>query len=243
MYYSGRAETRMVTPVDAELRKEPSAWTSAYTHPSQVRRRRATITKKLDLLGISRANRGSAVLDLCCGNGETLETLYALGFRSLQGLDIEVPGALQADTRFRTLLGDAAAIPLATSSVDWVLLIDSLHHLGPLSHIDAVLSECHRVLKAGGRLGIVDFPSSPQVRLAFWFFRQRIGLWTPYLKSFGAMVEEEWCFLSGYLADWPAVDRRLRNGLFETESIKRGLIHFFWTLRKATGAKDLRVPR
>ncbi len=227
----------MATPADTKLRKESHAWTNAYSHPSQVRRRQATIARKLDLLGISQAKRDSAVLDLCCGNGETLAALYALGFRSLQGLDVEVPGALHADPRFRVLLGDAAAIPLADASLDWILLVHSLHHLGPLSNIEAVLNQCHRVLKPDGRLGVVDFPGSRQVRLAFWFFRQKVGQWTPYLRSFGAMVEEEWPFLREYLADWPHVEKRLRNGLFETESVKRGFFYFFWTFRKARGAE------
>ena len=226
----------MEPPAASAPRKESATWTDAYAHPAQVRRRQATIARKLDLLGLGRADRRSAVLDLCCGNGETLDALYGLGFRTLVGVDTDVPRELQADSRFKTHVGDAALVPLPPSSVDWVLVIDSLHHLGPLSHIEGVLNECHRVLKPGGKLGLVDFPNSLQIRLAFWFFRQNVGLWTPYLKSFGKMVEEEWHFLRDYLADWPAIDRLLRNGLFEIESDRRGPLHFFWTFRRPVDA-------
>ncbi|HEV3331553.1 MAG TPA: methyltransferase domain-containing protein [Bryobacteraceae bacterium] len=222
----------MKLPPASATRKESSAWTEAYAQPGQAQRRRATIARKLALLGIAEADRGTAVLDLCCGNGETLDALYELGFRDLRGSDIEMPPELQADQRFTTNIGDAAEVPLASASVDWVLIIHALHHLGPVSHIQAVLKECYRVLKPGGRLGLVDFPSSLQIRLAFWFFRQNVGLWTPYLRNFGKLIQEEWGFLREYLDDWKAVERLLQQGPFEIESHRRGLFYYYRTLRK-----------
>lgn len=222
----------MELPAASASRKESSAWTDAYADPAQAQRRRATISRKLALLGIAKADRRSAVLDLCCGNGETLDALYDWGFRDLYGADIAMPPELQSDRRFATHLSDAAAVPLASSSVDWVLVIHALHHLGPVSHVEGVLNECYRVLKPGGRLGLVDFPDSLQIRLAFWFFRQNVGLWTPYLKNFGKLIQEEWGFLREYLRDWPAVDRLLKSGPFEIESHRQGLFYFHRTLRK-----------
>jgi hypothetical protein len=78
----------------------------------------------------------------------------------------------------------------------------------------------------------VDFPSSLQIRLAFWFFRQNVGLWTPYLRNFGKLIQEEWGFLREYLDDWKAVERLLQQGPFEIESHRRGLFYYYRTLRK-----------
>jgi ubiquinone/menaquinone biosynthesis C-methylase UbiE len=158
--------------------------------------------------------------------------LANMGFTNLTGLDIEIPRELAADPRFVTHVGDARATHLPDSSFDCILNIHAMHHLETADNIELFLDECHRLLKPGGRLGIVDFPNSLQIRLAFWFFRQNIGLWTPYLRMFGRIIQEEWRFLRDYLPQWDRIRNRLYNGKFRIRSRKKSLFYLFLVLEK-----------
>ena len=52
------------------------------------------------------------------------------------------------------VLGDASRLPVDSDSVDAVIVVDALHHMGP---IHAVLRETARVLRPGGVLVVRDF--------------------------------------------------------------------------------------
>jgi ubiquinone/menaquinone biosynthesis C-methylase UbiE len=218
-------------PAQGELR-ESSSWHSTYDSPAQVERRRAAIPEKLRKLGLAEIGRNAQILDLCCGNGETLDALYEMGFRNLSGSDIAVNPRLNTDARFVTHVGDAAALPFPKDSLDWILIVHALHHLGPAEHIHEVLKECDRVLKPGGRLAVLDFPNSPQIQLAFWFFRQKPLLFSSYLKYFGALIQEEWSFLKPYLKDWKRVREQLHAGRFAVERFQQEFFYYYLTLRK-----------
>lgn len=216
-----------------ETRQETALWTAAYGAQNEVRRRRAAMPGKLALLGIDRAPRSARILDLCCGNGEALDALYNMGFRDLHGGDIAIREELAEDPRFSVRICDAANPPFEDAAFDWIVIVHAMHHLGSAAQIDRVLNHCHRMLKPGGRLSVVDFPNSPQIRLAFWFFRQNRFLWTPYLKTFGQLIQEEWPFLKNYLPQFPQVRNLLLQGRFQVESKVNRFFYFFWTLRKA----------
>lgn len=221
--------------VDAERhawREETEAWSEAYGDEAEIGRRRAAMPGKLRMLGADRADRNIRVLDLCCGNGEALDALYEMGFRDLHGGDIAISDRVAADRRFDVRVCDAANPPFEDASFDWIFVIHAMHHLGLAPQIEVVLNHCFRMLKPGGRLSVVDFPNSPQIRLAFWWFRLGWFQWTPYLKHFGQVVREEWVFLKHYLPQFPAVRRLLLNGKFQVESKEETLFYFYWTLRK-----------
>ena len=211
---------------------ESPAWRAAYDSLAQVERRRSAMPVKLRKLGLDREKTDIRILDLCCGNGKTLDALYGMGFRDLRGADIVISRDLGADPRFNTCAADATALPLASGSFDWVLILHALHHLGPEERIRTVLAECYRLLRPGGRLAVIDFPNSPQIRFAFWCLRRNFWLFTPYLRYFGRLVQEEWRFLKGYLAEWPRVRSLLHGGPFEIETYRQELFCYFLTLRK-----------
>jgi ubiquinone/menaquinone biosynthesis C-methylase UbiE len=212
--------------------KETELWHAAYGADDEIRRRRRALPTKLHHLGIDAAPHDVAILDLCCGHGETLDCLHGLGFSKLQGLDLRIDDRLALDRRFQVTVGDALDAPYADRTFDWVLLIHSLHHFGDARRVAQFLAEGSRILKPGGRLGIVDFPASPQIRLAFWFFRQNRFLCTSYLRTFGQIIQEEWPFLREYLPQWPEVRRLLLGGRFQVERLRRRLFYFYLTLRK-----------
>lgn len=55
------------------------------------------------------------------------------------------------------VLGDAGRLPVRTDSVDAVLIVDALHHMGL---VDEVLAEASRALRPGGVLVVREFDPS-----------------------------------------------------------------------------------
>lgn len=174
-----------------------------------------------------------AILDVGCGSGETLEALYELGHRDLHGIDIDIPNkGLLHDARFDARVADALQMPFPDNSFDLIVNIHVLHHFMTAERVERFLGECKRVLKPGGRLAILDFPSSPQIRLAFWLFRQNWFLRTPYLKWFGSIIQEEWCFLADYLRQWPTTRQHIHSGPLKLLSRRNTLFYYYVNLEK-----------
>lgn len=210
---------------------ETAGWHQNYGDAVAVARRRRDVGAKLDRLGLSMTGP-IAVLDVCCGHGETLDCLHSLGFRHLHGVDLTVPQSLANDVRFDVRQASATQLPYGDRCFDWVLCIHSLHHLGSATEVERFLREASRVLKPGGRLGIVDFPASHQIRSAFWLFRHGFLNFTPYLRWFTRVIREEWWFLREYLPQWPIVRQHLLEGPLVVEVHREGIFYFHLTLRK-----------
>lgn len=125
----------------------------------------------LDLLGI---RPGERVLEIGCGAGGALVAVgRAVGPAGrVVGLDLS-PGMIQeAGVRLRRagladraelLVGDACSIPCADASFDSVFLSFTLE-LFDTPEIPAVLGECRRILRPGGRIGVVSLSRSAPVR-------------------------------------------------------------------------------
>ncbi len=92
------------------------------------------------------------VLDVGGGTGQ--------GVRSLDvpaGVVVDAAPGMLAGARahgVEGLRGDAARLPVADESVDAVLILDALHHMG---RPEAVLGEAARVLRPGGVLACLEF--------------------------------------------------------------------------------------
>ncbi len=93
----------------------------------------------LDLLDLT---PGSTVVDVACGAGTTLDLLRARGHRAV-GIDLTPTH----------LVADAHALPLRGGVADAVVVECSL---STFDRPAAALAEAHRVLRAGGRLGVTD---------------------------------------------------------------------------------------
>jgi SAM-dependent methyltransferase len=212
--------------------RESDEWLETFDNETGIERRKNAIDAKLRKLGMDKIPREAAVLDLCCGRCESLEALHRQGFRHLSGIDIFIPEQLIADERFALKIGDACNSGLEAESQDWILVLHALHHMENAATVGRLVSEAWRLLKPGGRLSIIDFANSPQIRTAFWFFRRDVFLITPYLKWYGKLVQEEWPYLKDYLPQFSEVWNLLHDGPFEVETERRELFLFFLTLRK-----------
>lgn len=224
--------TKLKINATSSDRRESEVWLETYANERERQRRRREMPKKLRRLGLGPEFKNSAVLDLCCGHGESLDVLYELGFRKLSGIDITVTQALAEDPRFQITQGNVISTGLTANSYDWITCIHSLHHLANSEDVASLVAESWRLLRPGGRLSIIDFPGSPQIKLAFWFFRQPRLHITPYLRYFGNIIQEEWSFLQYYLPQWPIVRKQLLQNRFVVERSSSTFFYFYLTLRK-----------
>ena len=131
-----------------------------------------SMNKGLKLVGIRmfRPSKGMNVLDVGCGTGSHLE-LYQRFKCNLYGIDLS-PSMLDIA---RERLGDSAQLDLGNATempydddkFDLVISMLSLHEMSPKTR-SVVLDEIKRVLKADGRLLLVDFHPGPYEPLKGW---------------------------------------------------------------------------
>ena len=125
-------------------------------------------------LGLLRVQPGERVLELGCGAGGALVALARAvgGAGRVVGLDLS-PGMLRlAAARLRRagladraelVVADATAVPFADASFDVVFMSFTLE-LFDTPEIPLVLAECRRVLRPGGRIGVVSLSRAAPVR-------------------------------------------------------------------------------
>ena len=212
-----------------ELREESDAWKQAYRNQGLVERRRAKHSGKLTRLGVPGWDRSGALLDLCCGTGEVLGLLQSQGFQNLHGLDVSIDPQLGENPSFHVQAGDGRDLPYATGQFSSVLCMHALHHLGGVQGVAASLNEAARVLRPGGKLGLIDHYDSLQLRLAFWACRQPWWTWiTPGLKSFRQQLLEEHDYLYDYLDHFDQMQALISGLGFQTEMNARDPFFFYW---------------
>jgi SAM-dependent methyltransferase len=129
------------------------------------------VTEAETLARMVAANENDRAVDLACGPG-TLALRFARHVRWICGLDF-TPAILQRAQhtaardgllhKLTFAIGDAQSLPFANDSLDLAVTSYSLHHISDPAR---VISEMARVVKGGGRVGIIDIevPEDPKVR-------------------------------------------------------------------------------
>lgn len=126
--------------------------------------------------------RGARVLDLACGTGDLCRTLTDAGHRPI-GVDFSAGMLRAAHTDAPLVRADAMQLPFADATFDGLTCGFALRNFAALA---PVLAECARVVRSGGRLGLLDVaePASPLVRAAH-------GLWFRHVVPFvGGLVSD-----------------------------------------------------
>jgi ubiquinone/menaquinone biosynthesis C-methylase UbiE len=95
---------------------------------------------------------GKTVIDVGCGNGDTVRWLAARGARvtGLDKRDMLAKAQANPSVGLETYVeGEAQRLPFADGSADVVLFLASFHHV-PVALMPDAVRECRRVLKEGG---------------------------------------------------------------------------------------------
>jgi SAM-dependent methyltransferase len=132
------------------------------------------------LRGVLGLGAGKRVLDLGAGTGKFTKYLAATG---AEVVAVEPVGAMRerlvaAFPAMRILAGQAEAIPLDDASVDAVTCAQAFHWFAT----PAALGEIVRVLRPGGRLGLIWNVRDESVR----WVAELTRIMTPYEKASGA---------------------------------------------------------
>lgn len=117
---------------------------------------------------------GDRVLDACCGTGDLAVAALAAGAGSVVGLDFSEPMLERARRKApgaEFVQGDVLALPFEDGSFDAAVVGFGIRNVADL---EAGLRELRRVVRPGGRLGILEI-TTPRGKLApfyrFWFDR------------------------------------------------------------------------
>ncbi len=124
-------------------------------------------------------NPDEIVLDLACGSGRFLN------FAQI-GIDASAEMIEVAKTKFPNKIfkvADAENTGLADASIDAITIFHLFMHLDQ-PKMDAILSECHRILKPNGRV-IFDIPSQKRRKLLGYKGQNWHGAYGSTLKEVG----------------------------------------------------------
>ncbi len=157
------------------------------------------------------------VLDLACGTGDLTRLALRDGYRVV-GADLSAGMLAVNGTSAPVVEADGSGLPFAASTFDGVVCGYALRNFTDLA---AALGECARVLRAGGRLAVleVDAPSSRLWRAGYdvWFTKA-----VPLLG--GAISDKEaYRYLPrsvAYLPPAPALRTLLREAGFSAVGIR-----------------------
>ncbi len=117
---------------------------------------------------------GDRVLDACCGTGDLAIAAHAAGASSVVGLDFSEAMLERARAKAPELAfiqGDVLALPFAAASFDAAVVGFGIRNVADLG---AGLRELRRILRPGGRLGILEITTPTGALAPFyrvWFDR------------------------------------------------------------------------
>jgi SAM-dependent methyltransferase len=171
--------------------------------PDEYERGRPSYTEEAiawlaEALGL---RRGTRVLDLAAGTGKLTRALASTGAELVAVEPVDEMRAKIADSlpAVEALRGTAEAIPLSDASVDAVAVGQAFHWFRG----DEALVEIHRVIRPGGRLGLV------------WNGRDDSAPWVAALTE----------IMESYRGDAPAYRREVWRGAFERTTLFGPLEH------------------
>lgn len=123
--------------------------------------------------------RGMKLLDLASGTGVVARAAAEVtgDAKSIVGVDPSIGMLRCGDTRSAKVQAPAESLPFAKESFDRITIGFAMRHFADLG---IVFGECHRVLRPGGKLMILEI-TAPEGRIARAFLGAYMGHIAPWL--------------------------------------------------------------
>ena len=173
---------------------------------------------KKKLLKILNPTFGERWIDLCCGTGDMAILLarYMKSSRNITGIDSASQALLVARKRSKEnyssiqwIKGDAVKTKLPSNQFDGLLMAYGLRNL---SSSDAGLKEALRILKPGGKAGILDFNSFEGVSIQGLFQKIYLSFYVvPIASLFG--LGKEYSYIKRSLVNFPSGSKQIQLAL------------------------------
>ena len=164
---------------------------------------------KRRILAILNPTYGEKWIDLCCGTGDMSMLLarYMKSSKNITGMDSASQALLVARERSKDnfssiewINGDALKTCFPLHQFDGLLMAYGLRNL---SSPEAGLREAFRILKPGGRAGILDFRSFQGFSIRGLFQRFYLSLFVvPIASAFG--LRKEYSYIERSLVNFPS---------------------------------------
>jgi ubiquinone/menaquinone biosynthesis C-methylase UbiE len=170
-----------------------TVWEAAYSRFETPEQEIQKFIRRLIAMGASSWERECEIVELFCGRGNGLVALAKLGFSRIEGVDLSPSLLSQYTGPARCHAADCRTLPLDDGSKDMIIIQGGLHHLQTLPEdLDRCLSEMHRVLKANGKVLIVEPWLTPFLSFVHWVCRRKMArrLFSK-IDSLATMIEHE----------------------------------------------------
>ncbi|MEE2658717.1 MAG: class I SAM-dependent methyltransferase [Candidatus Latescibacterota bacterium] len=196
----------------------------AYKSAELVGRRSSTYARKLQRLGLWRAESGP-ILDIACGTGEALCLLNSAGHQHLVGLD---PTTHRNPCEpFHRVSGEGSHLPFPDGHFRHVICLHSLHHFRDLDQVVEMLAEARRVMHPTGRLYLIDHFGSFYLHWIFKVLELRLPVFPKVMKDFGVQLRHEREYIYWWLKNWRELFPALEQTGLRVVRCRRRLFFFY----------------
>jgi 2-polyprenyl-3-methyl-5-hydroxy-6-metoxy-1,4-benzoquinol methylase len=210
---------------DEMLGDKAPAWRAAYgrapkTALSSVA---ATNMRRLERMGASGVGSGWTWLDLGAGDGNLADPLRSVGALHVIAVDYQFDLIRRSPRSAVPVCASVERLPLASSSVDAVVVMDVIHHLPPGS-AGPFLDEVERVLRPAGHLFVWEPALTITRRVLGRLLRSPLSELTQFSRDKRAMVEAEEATLEPWLRSERRFPEAVERRGFRVEESRRGVL-------------------
>jgi ubiquinone/menaquinone biosynthesis C-methylase UbiE len=188
-----------------------------------------TIKCRLSYLEVIKLPRHSNILDLGCGDGETMQYLYKEGFSNIYGVEYSFANLTLAPFRGKVPNADGCILPFRSESFDCVYIIGVLHHLPNPTAVLSLAKEVQRVLKSNGTLSFCEPAPTIWRKILTPLLLSPLGGVTRYTRTKRVTVLEEWPEISNWLNNYcQNIELIVRQ--FSVLKEKKGILKSFYVM-------------